>query len=91
MTADCLPVLFCDDLGSVVAAAHAGWRGLLAGVLEATVAAMNNPANGLMAYLGPAIGSRARRVGDEVRAAFVAADERAAEAFKRFSAGQVAG
>ena len=82
MTADCLPVLFCDDLGSVVAAAHAGWRGLLAGVLEATVAAMNTPANGLMAYLGPAIGSQAFEVGDEVRAAFVAADERAAEAFK---------
>ena len=81
MTADCLPVLYCDDAGSVVAAAHAGWRGLLAGVLEATVAAMGVAAPTLLAYLGPAIGPRAFEVGDEVRSAFVAADAALAAAF----------
>ena len=82
MTADCLPVLFCDEDGSVVAAAHAGWRGLLAGVLEATVAAMGVAAPTLLAYLGPAIGPRAFEVGDEVRSAFVAVDGALAAAFK---------
>jgi len=81
MTADCLPVLFCDLAGSVVAAAHAGWRGLLAGVLEETIAAMGVPGAKLMAYLGPAIGPLAFEVGDEVRAAFLAADESSAAAF----------
>ena len=82
LTADCLPVLLCDAAGSVVAAAHAGWRGLLAGVLERTVAAMAVPAGSLMAYLGPAIGPESFEVGDEVRAAFVAAGEEAEAAFK---------
>ena len=82
MTADCLPVLFCDAAGSVVAAAHAGWRGLLSGVLEETVAAMNVPGRELLAYLGPAIGPQAFEVGDEVRSAFVGADENATHAFK---------
>lgn len=81
MTADCLPVLMCDEAGSVVAAAHAGWRGLLAGVLENTVLAMGVPGVRLMACLGPAIGPQAFTVGDEVRAAFVAADAAAAAAF----------
>jgi YfiH family protein len=81
LTADCLPVLFCDDAGSVVAAAHAGWRGLLAGVLEETMVAMDVPGRALMAYLGPAIGPQAFIVGDEVRSAFVAADAKAATAF----------
>jgi len=81
MTADCLPVLFCDDDGSVVAVAHAGWRGLLAGVLEETMVAMGVPGSALMAYLGPAIGPQAFAVGDEVRSAFVAADAKAARAF----------
>lgn len=81
LTADCLPVLLCDQSGTVVGAAHAGWRGLLNGVIEATAAAMQVPASSLLAYLGPAIGPQAFEVGDEVRAAFVAADPEAASAF----------
>lgn len=82
MTADCLPVLLCDKAGSVVAAAHAGWRGLHAGILERTVAAMACPGEELLAYLGPAIGAQAFEVGDEVRTAFVAANAQDALAFK---------
>ena len=81
MTADCLPLLFCDESATVVAAAHAGWRGLCGGVIEATVAAMALPGQRLLAYLGPAIGPAAFEVGDEVRRAFVAADVAAASAF----------
>ena len=82
MTADCLPVLFCDEGGTVVAAAHAGWRGLLAGVLESTVRAMGVPVKSLMAYLGPAIGPQAFEVGDEVRTAFVSLNPESATAFQ---------
>lgn len=81
MTADCLPVLFCDRAGSVVAAAHAGWRGLAAGVLEATVNAMAVPPGEILAWLGPAIGPARFEVGDEVRAAFISEDPGTAAAF----------
>jgi len=88
MTADCLPVLLCDDSGAVVAAAHAGWRGLLAGVLEETIRAMMVPGRSLLAYLGPAIGPRAFEVGDEVRSAYVAENGAAASAFTPSSPGK---
>lgn len=84
LTADCLPVLFCDAAGSRVAAAHAGWRGLAAGVLEATVTALvasGVQAGDLLAWIGPAIGASAYEVGDDVRAAFLASDPRAAAGF----------
>jgi YfiH family protein len=81
LTADCLPVLFCDLAGTRVAAAHAGWRGLAAGILETTVADMEIPGAQLMTWLGPAIGPEAFEVGAEVRDAFVSQHATAAEAF----------
>ena len=82
MTADCLPALFCDRAGTRVAAAHAGWRGLAAGVLEASVAALGCPPSEVLVWLGPAIGPQAFEVGGEVRAAFMAHDPAAADAFR---------
>lgn len=82
LTADCLPVLLCDKSGTVVAAVHAGWRGLQAGVLERAVAAMACPGDRLLAYLGPAIGPKAFVVGDDVRDAFITSNRDAATAFE---------
>lgn len=75
MVADCLPILLTADDGSVLGAAHAGWRGLAAGVLEKTVASMRVPATGIHAWLGPCIGLEHFEVGAEVRAAFIAAGD----------------
>ena len=81
MTADCLPVLLCDLSGSRVGAAHAGWRGLCGGVVEALVSGMGGQPAELMAWLGPAIGPTRFEVGPEVRAEFLAHDDAAASAF----------
>ncbi|MGH8738033.1 MAG: peptidoglycan editing factor PgeF [Burkholderiales bacterium] len=82
LAADCMPVLLADEAASVVGIAHAGWRGLCAGVLEATLDAMQAEPGALMAWLGPAIGPRVYEVGDEVRAAFVARDPASGDAFR---------
>lgn len=81
LTADCLPVLLCDSTGQHVAAVHAGWRGLLNGVIERTISEMNT-AGEILAWLGPAIGPEAFEVGDEVREAFLAVDSAAGTAFR---------
>lgn len=88
MVADCLPVLFCSTDGQRVGAAHAGWRGLAAGVLERTVAAMGVPANELIAWLGPAISQEHFEVGDEVREIFVNTDRAAVSRFRMNSRGR---
>jgi len=82
MTADCLPVLFCNKSATEVAAAHAGWRGLCEGVLEETVACFQDEPQNIMAWLGPAIGPQAFEVGPEVREAFMEKDAQAERAFR---------
>lgn len=85
MTADCLPVLMCDRAGRGVAAAHAGWRGLAAGVIEATATRLCRQLDcdneELLVWLGPAIGPQAFEVGNEVRDAFIKIDASAGQAF----------
>jgi YfiH family protein len=83
LTADCLPIMLAAESGEVVGAAHAGWRGLAAGVVEATVGAMQIPPGRLLAWLGPAIGSHHFEVGAEVRQAFLDQDAGADAAFAR--------
>ena len=83
LTADCLPVLLCDREGTQVGVAHAGWRGLLNGVLPAAVAAFGGEPANLIAWLGPAIGPEAYEVGAEVRDAFVARTPAASRRFIR--------
>ncbi|MSQ60161.1 MAG: peptidoglycan editing factor PgeF [Betaproteobacteria bacterium] len=88
MSADCIPVLLCDIDGRAVAAAHAGWRGLSAGILESAVRAMGVSPASLHAYLGPAIGPRAFEVGNDVHETFTARDPRAASAFQGIGRGK---
>ncbi len=87
LTADCLPLLLCDSDGSRVAAVHAGWRGLAAGVIEATLNKLGPPSK-LLAWLGPAIGPHAFEVGDEVREIFITRDAAAQHAFRPSPAGR---
>src|SRR5271167_777319 len=87
-SADCVPVLMCDRRGSVVAAAHAGWRGLAAGVLESTLVAMRVSPADVRVWLGPAIGPRAFEVGGDVLAAHCAGDPGAAECFQPLRPGK---
>jgi hypothetical protein len=82
LTADCLPVLFCNKAGTKVAASHAGWRGLVAGILEATVLAMECDPGELLAWLGPAIGPQAFKVGKDVYDSFVSVNIENSTAFE---------
>jgi YfiH family protein len=88
LTADCLPIVFATDTGDAVAAAHAGWRGLAAGVIGATVHAMAAQPERLIAWLGPAIGPSRFEVGAEVREAFLSGDPGAGDAFKANAGGK---
>jgi hypothetical protein len=81
LTADCMPLFFCDTHGTRVGVAHAGWRGMAAGVIEATVGALGVKPQDVLAWMGPAIGPSAFEVGPEVRAAFIDVDPRAEAAF----------
>jgi YfiH family protein len=81
MTADCLPVLFSDRAGKCIGIAHAGWRGLAAGVLENVIRTMDAPPQNLIAYIGPGIGARRYEVGEDVHRAFVDTDPAAATSF----------
>ena len=81
LTADCLPVLLADRAGKTVGIAHAGWRGLAAGIIENVVRAMDVPASDLIAYIGPGIGPQRYEVGEDVREAFVGKEPDAAAAF----------
>ncbi len=87
MTADCLPLLLCDKRGRCVAAVHAGWRGLLDGVIEAALDKMALPSTEILAWMGPAIGPTAFEVGDEVVDAFIQRDRASAQHFKESRAG----
>jgi len=83
MTADCLPILICDKDGSAVAAVHAGWKGLLDGVIESTIKALEIPPQNLLVWLGPAIGPNAFEVGRDVYDGFIQRDPDSVYAFAR--------
>ena len=87
-TADCLPLLLCSSDGQEIAAIHAGWRGLAAGIITATLARMEHEPADLIAWLGPAIAQPSFEVGDEVRQAFAAADFACEENFVRNARGR---
>jgi len=91
LTADCLPLMLCDTAGRRVAIAHAGWRGLAAGVIENAVAALDASPRDVIAWMGPAIGPHAFEVGPEVREAFVAKSASAAQAFVPHAPGKFLG
>jgi polyphenol oxidase len=82
LTADCLPVLICNRAGTCVAAVHAGWKSLAAGIIEETIKTLDLPGNNLLAWLGPAIGPDMFEVGAEVRELFLQSDANAAVAFQ---------
>lgn len=88
LTADCLPILLSDRQGCSVAAVHAGWRGLAAGVIETTIARLGVPAEQLLAWLGPAIGPEAFMVGDEVRTIFITQNTKDRAAFRPIANGR---
>jgi YfiH family protein len=88
LTADCMPLLLCDRAGTRAGIAHAGWRGMAAGVIENTVAALGVPPGDVVAWMGPTIGPAAFEVGAEVRAAFLAVDAAAAAAFAPHTPGK---
>lgn len=88
LSADCLPLLLCDDSANVVAAVHAGWRGLADGVIETTITGMCVTPGRLLAWLGPAIGPQAFEVGDDVRTIFVTRNAAAASAFVALKPGK---
>jgi polyphenol oxidase len=87
LTADCVPILLCDRDGTMVAAIHAGWRGIANGVIEATIKAMNVDPTKLLAWLGPAIGTNAFETGDDVHEIFVKHDPNANKAFVKYHDG----
>ena len=88
MTADCLPVLFCNKQGNTIAAAHAGWRGLASGVLEATIKKMACEPQDILVWMGAAIGPNAFEVGSEVRDIFMSGHTEASRAFKPHANGK---
>tara|TARA_Y100001936_G_C16079765_1_gene676791 strand:- start:936 stop:1670 length:735 start_codon:yes stop_codon:yes gene_type:complete len=81
LTADCLPVFLCDETGTVVGIAHAGWRGLISEIIEKTVAEMRKESNDIIAYLGPAIGPNYFEIGEEIRSSFIKKDKKSISAF----------
>ena len=88
LTGDCMPLFLCDEGGTRVAVAHAGWRGMAAGVIESTVRAMNGEPSRLVAWMGPTIGPAAFEVGPEVREAFMTVDPGAGAAFRSHKPGK---